>query len=217
MIEKVERRPEGRRWWVNSDPEHYDTLKYNIAAEPLLDTIYYEEQAVGIVTRNRYEAKVLNTPHLLIADVDLHDDQHRCLNGAIFDAVLRAANLYGQEFDLVEMIRCRLTDRYLSWRIYYTRNGLRLLETTRNWSRVDEEEIYETLKSVYTDPDYIRICLNQKLFRARLTPKPWRGEYGRACAFCEVVGSGRIDPMLEPLVKYHDRISQAHDRETYLA
>jgi hypothetical protein len=83
-------------------------------------------------------------------------------------------------------------------------------------------EAQDLMKATGTDPWFVRLCLAQKSFRARLTPKPWRvgvkappGEYPRegetsqrfaewlreyesasrgyaTCRFLETVGKGGL-------------------------
>lgn len=65
--------------------------------------------------------------------------------------------------------------RHPAWnlRLYSTPNGLRLLATHRPFS-ADEPEVSQFFAAVGTDPVYVRMCHNQRCFRARLTAKPWR-------------------------------------------
>lgn len=58
-------------------------------------------------------------------------------------------------------------------RIYKTPSGLRLLALNNSYDPKDKETI-ELLKELGSDPNYIRMCINQNCFRARVSPKPWR-------------------------------------------
>lgn len=58
-------------------------------------------------------------------------------------------------------------------RLYRTPAGLRLLATHRPFDSA-EAEVAEFFDAVAADPVYVRMCLNQHCFRARLTAKPWR-------------------------------------------
>ncbi|MEK8029722.1 hypothetical protein AACH06_02720 [Ideonella sp. DXS29W] len=58
-------------------------------------------------------------------------------------------------------------------RVYRTPAGLRLLATHRPCAPGDAE-VAQFFDAVGTDPVYVRMCLNQHCFRARLTAKPWR-------------------------------------------
>ena len=58
-------------------------------------------------------------------------------------------------------------------RTSFTPSGLRLLATHRPFD-VSEPEVLEFFSAVGADPVYVRMCINQQCFRARLTAKPWR-------------------------------------------
>lgn len=58
-------------------------------------------------------------------------------------------------------------------RIYRTFGGFRCVITDRLLDPVKESTL-ELLKSLKSDPLYIRLCQRQECFRARLSPKPWR-------------------------------------------
>jgi hypothetical protein len=58
-------------------------------------------------------------------------------------------------------------------RLYRTPAGLRLLVMNRTF-KTDEPIVAEFFKALGTDPTYIRMCLKQQCFRARVSPKPWR-------------------------------------------
>ena len=62
-----------------------------------------------------------------------------------------------------------------SWnvRLYRTPAGLRVLATHRLFSPL-EPEVQDFFRLVGADPVFVRMCLNQNCFRARLTAKPWR-------------------------------------------
>jgi hypothetical protein len=62
-----------------------------------------------------------------------------------------------------------------SWniRVYRTPAGCRLLATHQAFE-ASSAEVKEFFVAVSADPIYIRMCINQQCFRARLTAKPWR-------------------------------------------
>ncbi|MCW1917039.1 hypothetical protein OJ996_25845 [Luteolibacter sp. GHJ8] len=78
-----------------------------------------------------------------------------------------------------ERIARRRIDRFLAtrpaWnlRLYRTPGGMRLLATHQAFEP-SAPEVQEFFSAVGTDPVYVRMCLNQQCFRARLTAKPWR-------------------------------------------
>ena len=59
------------------------------------------------------------------------------------------------------------------WRIYRTRAGLRLL-ATQGLVEADSTAANDVFEALGADPLYRKLCVAQKCFRARLTPKPWR-------------------------------------------
>jgi hypothetical protein len=69
----------------------------------------------------------------------------------------------------------RFLDEYPDWavRLYHTPAGLRLLVTHQPFSP-DDEVVGDFFRAIGADPVYVRMCRNQKCFRARLTAKPWR-------------------------------------------
>jgi hypothetical protein len=70
-------------------------------------------------------------------------------------------------------------DRFLSghpdWyvRLYRTPAGLRVLVLHQTFDPSDPR-VAECFQALGTDPIYVRMCLRQHCFRARVSPKPWR-------------------------------------------
>ena len=58
-------------------------------------------------------------------------------------------------------------------RLYRTPAGLRVLATHRSFAS-DDPQVLSCFAALGADPVYVRMCLNQRCFRARLTAKPWR-------------------------------------------
>jgi hypothetical protein len=69
----------------------------------------------------------------------------------------------------------RFVTQHPGWglRVYRTPAGLRLLATHRPFSPT-EPDVQALFDAVAADPAYVRLCLHQQCFRARLTAKPWR-------------------------------------------
>lgn len=69
----------------------------------------------------------------------------------------------------------QFSDAHRDWaiRVYRTPNGYRLLVEHEPFDASDEK-VFEFMDAVGTDKLYIKMCRNQKCFRARLSPKPWR-------------------------------------------
>jgi hypothetical protein len=58
-------------------------------------------------------------------------------------------------------------------RLYLTPAGLRVLAMHRPFDPT-EKAVTECFQQLGADPIYVRMCLNQHCFRARVSPKPWR-------------------------------------------
>lgn len=69
----------------------------------------------------------------------------------------------------------RFVARHTDWnlRIYRTPLGMRVLATHRTFAP-DDPQALECFRALKADPLYVRMCLNQRCFRARVSPKPWR-------------------------------------------
>lgn len=87
---------------------------------------------------------------------------------------LRVAARGGEEQLARQRIQAFL-DAHPDWalRMYRTPAGLRLLATHRCFAP-DAAEVQAFFAAVGADPLYVRMCLNQNCFRARLSAKPWR-------------------------------------------
>jgi hypothetical protein len=60
-----------------------------------------------------------------------------------------------------------------SVRVYRTPKGWRLLVTHRTFAP-DDPAVQTFFSAVRADPVYVRMCVRQQCFRARVSPKPWR-------------------------------------------
>lgn len=58
-------------------------------------------------------------------------------------------------------------------RLYRTPAGLRVLATHRTFAP-DDPEVARCFAALGADPRYVRMCLRQQCFRARVSAKPWR-------------------------------------------
>jgi hypothetical protein len=168
-------------------------------------------QGNEVITRNSYGARCLNTPDILIADVDTPTEAAwqiklamvillfcGCMNlGAHFDhrlvgaiAGIGVAFWAGFIADKLHQLRVKLTGGALQglknkirlfitnnpgWniRVYKTPAGFRLLVTHQNYSPKDPQ-VSEFFNCMGADRMYVKMCLRQGCFRARLSAKPWR-------------------------------------------
>ncbi|AMV32044.1 hypothetical protein VN12_07970 [Pirellula sp. SH-Sr6A] len=149
-----------------------------------------------VVTRNSYGALCLNTPDVLIADVDMPGRMGRSGNGAlgIVDRIVSWFALFSPEkremtppsqeklgehvdrrYLVVRQRVLKFLEQHPGWgvRVYETPNGFRLIATQGTFVP-SEGAVGEFFRCVGADPLYVKMCMNQSCFRARLTAKPWR-------------------------------------------
>lgn len=133
-------------------------------------------QELGVITRNRYGALVLNAARALFIDIDFPTTNA----GATLANSIK--QLFGAkktptvtpEQTVVENIRVWCDQRRdLGMVVYRTAGGARCLVTTDVFEP-GQPAANEILNGLKSDPLYIKLCQSQGCFRARLTPKPWR-------------------------------------------
>lgn len=69
----------------------------------------------------------------------------------------------------------RFLEKHTSWnlRLYRTPAGYRLMATHQPFDP-RSAEVVACFSALGADPVYVRMCINQNCFRARVSPKPWR-------------------------------------------
>lgn len=156
-----------------------DLDKYAYGERAPLREQIIEEKDAGleshvVVTRNRYGALVLNSGKVMFIDID--DADHEVgysggILGFLFgrkpDAAARrkaVQELILEAIDTVPGIRCAL---------YRTKAGFRVLVLSQVFDP-ESKEALELLERFGSDSLYVTLTKNQKCFRARLSPKPWR-------------------------------------------
>lgn len=123
---------------------------------------------------------------LVAAIVGLLLQNWRATVGALVAAILIAAPLgrFATWFMVTvrggtERIARKRIVKFLSsnptWsiRLYRTPAGYRLLATHQSFE-AGSDAVQQFFHAVSADPIYVRMCINQRCFRARLTAKPWR-------------------------------------------
>ncbi len=157
------------------------------------------------ITRNGYGALCLNSPNVLIADID--ETQAWLTFGCwilIIVALGGTIALLAQQFLLALLLVVVMAILYLlharlgrpngvafdrkmlrsfdlfaeqnpkwGFRLYKTPNGYRILVTHRLFDPT-EPDVQEFFRQTKADRLYVKMCLHQRCFRARLTAKPWR-------------------------------------------
>ena len=134
-----------------------------------------EEGLLAAVTRNASGAEVLNAAQMLFVDVDLPAPTSPGLLARLFGARPLAPGVPSpaEAAAVARAVAWADTHPGWGWRIYRTAAGLRLLATHALFYP-DDAEVQAAFAQLGADPLYVRLCLSQDCFRARLTPKPWR-------------------------------------------
>ncbi|MBL4846731.1 MAG: hypothetical protein JKY65_14510 [Planctomycetes bacterium] len=154
-----------------------DRYPYAMGERPLREEVLDRPCEGTVITRNAYGARILNTEQVAFVDVDFAPPKAKAKAGFF-------ASLFGgggggsptrQETvdETVDLLRTVLEPARVSARVYETHSGLRLLLTDRLYEPATQAT-QALLKSLGCDPLYLTLCREQKCFRARLTPKPWR-------------------------------------------
>lgn len=146
---------------------------YGYPDRPMREPVLHEfadsaGRARAVVTRNSYGCLILNTAEALFVDVD---EKPAGLVQAL-------AGLFGKRKTFEDTVIERMESwiavhQGWGWRAYRTKAGIRLLATHRPIAPTDPL-CREVFREFQADRLYQKLCVNQKCFRARLTPKPWR-------------------------------------------
>jgi hypothetical protein len=187
--------------------------------EPVLEQVFLPASSpaveIGRITRNNYEAAVLNTYGVMFVDVD-----------TMAAPDTSPDRIVDQDIALSALVAACEERKDLGFRVYATRAGLRYLCTSRTFDPVSTES-HELLHSLKSDPRYATLCRVQKCYRARITPKPWRcvepakpkGFFAKifqsgpvpsdpanfaTCHFLQAVGSAVADPAAAKIQQLHD-------------
>lgn len=137
--------------------------------EELIEEIVGSDGAIiGAVTRNRYGVLVLNAASVLIADIDVPQPGLMDWIRSFFGRVAKDKSYY---IDQVYTFSSRHPEHSLT--LYETHSGLRVFITSDEYAP-QSEAAGTILERLQSDKLYQKLCLSQKCYRARLTPKPWR-------------------------------------------
>src|SRR5574341_1197044 len=147
--------------------------KYGYGSRPLREEILQTFESAtpnepsAILTRNSYGAQVLNAARLLFLDIDIGAP-------SLAQRVLRIFGGVSPEETVLTKLRNTL-QAYgrATFRVYRTAAGFRVMGIGRDFDPAGRE-VQELMQATGTDPAFARLCLAQRSFRARLTPKPWR-------------------------------------------
>lgn len=154
--------------------DEYQYEADGVICEPVIDRVFEGETETAVISRNAYGSLVLNTPHLMIADIDIQPPR-------LPDFFRRIKTWFGlgrdrppaEQQKLEHVRQWQRSHPDFSLRVYRTHSGYRVLVINQYWPRVDEQAL-RLLEQLDSDPLYRRLCKSQSCFRARLSPKPWR-------------------------------------------
>ncbi len=147
------------------------------SANPLKERVVKQivdgEKTIAVVTRNAYGALVLNTANVAFLDIDLTRAKNRGPLVSLWRKLTGDDTENQAEGQILHIRSVLASIPEVSGRIYATANGYRVLLTS---SVFDPEDplLGKLMQELGVDELYQKLCLRQKCFRARLTPKPWR-------------------------------------------
>lgn len=160
-----------------SSTEDLDRYQYVIddyICEQVVDHVYSSDgREIAVISRNAYGAIVLNSASVMFIDIDIEPTVYQ---PGFF------ARLFGAKAITVQQVFETRMNHLRAWqgqhseftfRVYRTAAGLRAVVVNREFSEVDKNVI-EMMEQLNSDPLYRQLCISQKCFRARLSPKPWR-------------------------------------------
>jgi len=222
---RLDKQPEG-----DLDAQHYVYQRRNVPEELITTYPAMDGSILAAITRNRYGALVLNTADVAIIDADVDWAYHR--KSSFFNWFAKQADPFEKRLDQIRQAAAKFPDTH--FRIYRTHAGFRIIVASE---RVlpGSELTGEWFLAFAADANYRNLCLYQKSFRARLTPKPrnmkiatpsvfypyshqtqiefesWLNQYQQqskayqVCEFIERQGPDRFDPEAQFLIQLHDQ------------
>ncbi len=128
-----------------------------------------ERHGESVITRNSYGALCLNTPDVVFADIDVEAPGFLRSMWLLITGAERNPFVTARE----EIEKFAVDNPGWLLRLYRTPKGFRVLVMHDTFDPVDERA-FEFMQKLGSDPLYMRMCRNQKCFRARISPKPWR-------------------------------------------
>ncbi|MEX1028316.1 MAG: hypothetical protein WD049_10000 [Candidatus Paceibacterota bacterium] len=179
--------------------------KYKSQPEPIVPPDPYDITP-AVLTMNPYNSLVLNSRTMFIADID-KGDPRLSWYATVEDEGRILANLKDlARFDAEDAWEAPID--VASWRLYRTHSGFRLICTSRLMCEHNMWFGVRLLRFLQADPRYIELCEKQRCFRARLTPKPWRGQEfcSSVCYLMEEIGS-EVHPSIREQLRLHDELT----------
>jgi len=194
---------------------------YQSGKEPVVEADeLYDLDHSSWLTVNHYNALVLNTSNMLIADIDFGDErldrhagakdwQQVCRN--LEELHLLDEEHMWHDFIFKDLTAERFRFAEQSYRVYRTHSGCRVICTSIAVPWQDKgRRAKRFMQFLRSDRAYIELCGVQKCYRARLTPKPWRDKGDGCCVCLHVSTEGKklhVAPELEEQLKLHDELT----------
>lgn len=180
--------------------------------EPTVDCkgLYSLDTDKAWLTVNQYNALVLNTRNMLIADIDFGDERLIKYAGVkdCDEVVENLSDLHLLDDELHGSVCFRFIDQ--SYHVYRTHSGCRVICTSLCLPWDEHGWVSQRfMRFLRSDPDYIRLCEIQKCYRARLTPKPWRDfdVSSHVCVLEHTHGKPFVVPELVEQLRLHDEMT----------
>lgn len=144
-------------------------------ARPVCEPVVRELDSRNVVTRNRYGAEVLNSEETCFIDID----HVRRTFGETWRSLFGGARTPGDVLIArMESLLSQSENADLGFRLYRTAAGFRLAVEGRHLEP-ESPRARKLMDFFNADRIYERLCVSQKCYRARLTPKPSRIRMGR--------------------------------------
>lgn len=184
---------------------------YQSGTEPVVDANeLYDLGDSAWLTVNHYNALVLNTSNMLVADIDFGDGRlNRHAGVKECDEVLEnLGELHLLDEEHMQFEEFQFADQ--TYRVYRTHSGCRVICTSIAMPWQDAGWMAERfMQFLRSDPAYIKLCSVQKCYRARLTPKPWRDKGGpsHVCRLEATHGKEAVHPDLKEQLSLHDELT----------
>lgn len=162
-----------RKFLSHERLDHYAYGERPLREEIVEEIRNRDSEEVAVVTRNAYGAIVLNASRVMFVDIDFRKESRLASLLTRVRKRFDKAALSQEEKHAQRIEQWARMNPTWGMRVYRTFGGFRCLITDRVFDPTAESTL-EILRSLQSDPLYIRLCQRQECFRARLTPKPWR-------------------------------------------
>lgn len=186
--------------------------QYALGIEPVVDmrTICGARIKSLWLTVNPYNAVVLNSRNMLIADIDFYDKEYPKHGGVADENEVIAAMKTLRHLDDRPGASKHIIFSDESYRVYRTAKGCRVICTSRcfPWDRRAQLALM-LMRYLQADPQYMSLCGIQRCYRARLTPKPWRcdDDDARVCSLIYEHGTKKVHVALADQLRVHDAMT----------